>query len=1199
MGRSIYDLIHCSSAIEAQSPDSNAVKLPSSPGLFISDEETKKTPTEPKAATDWAKPTPSGVFTSVDPLTSDLLLTAPPDWNPFVGRDGSRPKRKVPTGEEVSVNLLDPETGDSLTLEDIDWRANVDLLGTYDSLSEEEKRALESDEQLQAMMDAIANDISAKGASLSQNNSPSNAKPSSQTKTRNPAREVLGTATHPGMASQPANPTPTSAWNSKSSSTIASFGNPGFIANTQPTTSSFGNPAINSAKFQSADILGRPSLANPQPQVTPLVTSLSSSIPYASPFSKSSEFERSSLAAKPSYPINSAQLKRPIGAGTAFNSTGLTANTSLPRNLLAATSSSKRTFSPQPVFGHSTPATDPPAENPYATDKDAANKIKAAFQQGLARDPSKKPVAKPSTIFSKNIELNSPISQPSNPPGPSGENGYPVSSDTGHSIVFDENPIRAKELEDIKRSLLQNSGGNPIELSNAPGQSIVFDETPISAKELEDIKRSILKSSGGQPIELSNAPGQSIVFDESPPTSAEVIEDIKQRTLESSCERLRELSSTSSSQGQPTASSFQPTKRKDQPFQSFFPKSGSEKRTFEAAQSKGQNFSVDEYSTGSKLSEEWLQNASRPKDSISTSSAFSTQASSFQPKLKESLFSFPPVAKPDEAPDHTKTLEDARRAIQAQNPGLSINGPSEELKSKSQDSSPQLGRDVSNVAANALSTLKPSPIGRGSSATSPVHSPPRSKPGPTSTAEPSSFTFVTSSGDTPNSANNIKQNDTNPMPSPSNFTNTTNENSYSPTLDHLANFLMSGENGLMEHFSNFTLDDVIKSAMRQVDDERSWKEAGEARMLLLATKYGKKWRKLAWGRSLRRKRNLLKDSPHIRELIQKRPIVSEDILDSISNPKKCYRDADLLTKSGRSSTTERGTGILPPPPSHLGKRKSLPSSLGTPKKQRVGERVEDGAAKRKESQHKRSKTMTLLPPGKGVHLSYSELRDMAASGPPVKADTTQTDYFLLKSYGIDPDTTIIPKTGRKRYLEMLEDKYDKENMIAKRRKPSPLESEPHSPRTTRTSSSRVSPKIAPKATPGLPTSTPEPSAWATFTPREGLSEHDALMTEARYISKVMAESTTWYHEATQFVGNTPQLKRSCTSQTPETAKEKALREFQRTPSRTEQRLMRSTGVSKFSLYPKVTSKDRPSTTPKGAPKQGTSAEDAIELKAHH
>lgn len=1157
MGRSIYDLIHCSSAIEVQSPISDALKSPSSPGLFITDEETKNSPTELKAVTNSAKPTPSGVVTSVDPLTSELVLTAPPDWNPFMRRDPSKPKRKGPTGEEVSVQLLDPETGDSLTLEDIDWRANVDLLATYDSLSEEEKRALETDEQLQATMDAIVNDISAKGASLSQNNSPSNTKPFSHTKTGNPAREFSGTATHSVMASQPANSVPTSAWISKSSSPIASFGNPGFTANTQPSTSSFGNPAAKSAKFQSADILGRPSLANPQPQVTPTVTSLSSSMPKATPFSQSSVFEKSSLAAKSSYSTNSASLKRPFGAETAFNSTGSTANTNLSRNLPAAASSSKPNFSPQSVLGLSGSASSPPAENPYATDKNAAIKIKAVFQQGLARDPSKKPVAKSSTIFSQNIEPNSKIAQPSNPPGPSGQSGFPVSSGPGHSIVFD-------------------------------------DTTPISTKELEDIKRSILQSSDGRPIELSNAPGHSIVFDENPPISAEEFEDIKQTILQSSDEQPRELSSTSSLQGQPTANLFQPTIPKEQPFQSFFPKRGSEKRAFETAQSKGQNFSVDESSTEPRLSEEWLQNTSRPKDSISTSSTFSTQASP-QTKLKESLPNFSPVAKLDKAPDHNKILEDARRAIQAQNPGLSINGPSEELKSKIQDSSPQLGRDVSNVAASALSTLTPSPIGPGSSATSPVHSPPivRLKPDPSFTAESPSFAFGTSSGAIPSSANSVLQKDTSHIPSPSGFAKPAHANSHSTTLDHLANSLMSGENGLMEHFSNFTMDEVIKGAMRQVENERSWTEAGEARMLLLATKYGKKWRKLAWGRGLRRKRNLLKDSPHIRELMRKKPIVSEDILNSISNPKKRHSDADLLNKSGASSNIEQGNGILPPPPSHLGKRKSLPSSLGTPpKRQRVGERAEDGAAKRKERQHKRSKTMTLIPPGKGVNLSYSELRDMAASGPRVKADTTHTDYFLLKSYGIDPDTTIVPKTGRKRYFEMLEDKYDKENTIAKRRKPSPLESEPHSPRTP---SSRVSPKTAPKATPGSTTSTPEPPAWATFTPREGLSEHDALMAEARYISTVMAESTTWYQEATRFVGNIPQLKRSCTSQTPETVKEKALREFQRTPSRTEQRLMKSTGVSKFSLYPKVASKATLSTTPKGTTNQGTSADDAIEL----
>lgn len=1157
MGRSIYDLIHCSSAIEVQSPNSDALKSPSSPGLFISDEETKKTSIEPKALTDSAKPTPSGVVTSVDPLTSDLLLTAPPDWNPFVRRDPSKPKRKGPTGEEVSVQLLDPETGDSLTLEDIDWRANVDLLATYDSLSEGEKRALGSDEQLQATMDAIANDISAKGASLSKNNSSLNTKPFSQTKTGNPAREILKAATDSAMASQPANPVPTSARISKSSSPIALFGNPAFIANTQPSISSFGNPAVHSAKFQSSDILGRPSLENPQPQVTPPETSLSSTMPKASPFSQSTVFEESSIAAK-SYSANSAQLKRPFGAETAFNNTGSTLNTNLPRNLPVATSSGKSFFSPQSILGHSSPASSPPAENPYATDKNAAIKIKAVFQQGLARDPSKKPVAKPSTIFSKNIELNSPIAQPSNPPGPSGQSGYSVSSGPGQSIIFD-------------------------------------DTTPISAKELEDVKRSILQSSGGRPIDFSNVPGQSVVFDENPPISAEEFEDIKQTILQRSGERPRELGSISSSQGQPTASLFQPTKPKEQPFQSFFPKTGSEKMAFETAQSKGQKFSVDESLTRPKLSEECLQNTSEPKDSITTSSTFNIQASSSQSKLKENLLDFPPVAKPDEAPDHTKILEDARRAIQAQNPGLSINEPSEELKPESQDSSPRLGRDVSNVATTTLSTLTPSPIDPGSSATPSVHSPTlvRSKPGPSFTAESPSFTFSTSSGDISNSANSVLQKDTSRIPSPSDFAEPTNANSHSTTLEHLANFLMSGENGLMEHFSNFTMDEVIKAAMRQVEDERSWKEASEARMLLLAAKYGKKWRKLAWGRSLRRKRNFLKDSPHIRELMRKKPIVSEDILNSISNPKKRHSGADLLTKSGASSSIERGNDILPPPPGHLGKRKSLPSSLETPpKKQRVGERIEDRAIKRKGRQHKRSKTMTLLRPGEGVHLSYSELRDMAASGPPVKADTTQTDYFLLKSYGIDPDTTIIPKTGRKRYLEMFENKYDKENMIAKRRKPSPLESEPRSPRTP---SSRVSLKPASKATPGSSTSTPEPPAWAAFSPREGLSEHDALMAEARYISKVMAESTTWYQEATQFVGSTPLVKQSCKSQTPETAKEKALREFQRTPSRTEQRLTKSLGVSKFSLFPKVTSKATLSTISKGTPNQGTSVDYAIEL----
>lgn len=1148
MGRSIYDLIHCSGVIESQSPNSEALISPSSPGLFISDEETNKISVEPKAVANSAEPTPSGVVTSVDLVTSEIGLTAPPDWNPFVRRDPSKQKREVLTGEEMPAQFLDPETGNKLMSEDIDWRSNVDLLASYDSLLEEEKRALEKNEQLQAAMDAIAKDITAMGASLSQNDPQSNTKLLSLTKAGKPTGEILGIAAPSIMSSQPANQIPTAAQISKSSSPAISFTNPGFMANTQPSMSTFGNSAVNSAKFQDTEILGQPSSANPQPQVTPILMSPSSSMPQTSHFSQTSVFGKSNLAAKPSSSTNSPQLKRPFGTERVVNSTGPRANTNLSGNLPAATSSdvrpSKRPFPSKSVPGNSSPATTPPAENPYAADKNAANKIKAVFQQGLARDSSKKPVTKPSTIFS---------AQPSVPPATAGQGVYPVANSPGHSLVFEET-------------------------------------TPISAEDLEDIKRSILKYPGGRPIESSNASRQSIVFDENAQISPDELEDIKQAILQSSCEQPRNLISTSSSsktqasssQEPPKESFFQPSNAMEQPAQNFFPKSGPENSAFETAPSNGQNFSFDEPSR--------LQKTGKLKDSFSVSPKSTNQAPSPQPKPKEKSFNFPSVAKPDEAPAHTKVLEDARRAIQAQNRGLSINGPSEESKSKSQDSPPQLGRDVSNAAANTTSTLAPSPIGPGSSATtSSVHLPPivGSKLGSPS------FTFGTSSRDISHRANSILPKDTGRIASPSGFAKPTQANLRSTTLDYLANFLMSGENGLMEHFSNFTLDEVIKGAVCQVEDERSWKEAGEARMLLLATKYGKKWRKLAWGRSLRRKRNLLKDSPHIRELMRKKPIVPEDLLNSISDPKKRHSNTSSLPKSGSSSNIERGRGLLPPPPSHLGKRKSLPSSLGTsPKKHRVGERVEEGAAKRKERQHKRSKTSTPLRPAKSVLLSYSELRDMAASGPPVKADTTQTDYFLLKSYGIDPDTNIIPKTGRKRYLEMLEDKYDKKNCVAKRRKPSPPESEP---RSQRTPSSRVSPKPARKASLGSPIGTPEPPRWAAFTTPEGLSEHDALMAEARYISKVMAESTTWYQEATQFVSNTPQPKRSCTSQTPETAKQKALREFRRTPSRTEQRLMESTGVSKFSLFPKATSKATLSTTPKGTSNQGTSADDAIEL----
>ena len=162
----------------------------------------------------------------------------------------------------------------------------------------------------------------------------------------------------------------------------------------------------------------------------------------------------------------------------------------------------------------------------------------------------------------------------------------------------------------------------------------------------------------------------------------------------------------------------------------------------------------------------------------------------------------------------------------------------------------------------------------------------------------------------------------------------------------------------------------------------------------------------------------------------------------------------------------------------------------------------------------------------------------------LKTDTTRTDYFRLKAMGIDPDTPMIPTTRKRRIPDEVA------TTVHKHPRLSPESSSDHVQIIS--SSSEVHPTTQGPAT--------TPAARGTPTNEDKLEELFAL---ARKAKEDMAKSETWFRETREKL----ERSRSATSShrshrgshRTETEKEKKLREFCWTPSRTEVRLRATNG----------------------------------------
>lgn len=253
---------------------------------------------------------------------------------------------------------------------------------------------------------------------------------------------------------------------------------------------------------------------------------------------------------------------------------------------------------------------------------------------------------------------------------------------------------------------------------------------------------------------------------------------------------------------------------------------------------------------------------------------------------------------------------------------------------------------------------------------------------------------------------------------------------------------------------------------------------------------------------------------------------------------------------------------MAPPTTPLAKRNSLPAGLThdvqrfntAPNKRKREDRsldMERSPPQRIKVDHKRSRTIASVSESNSMNgNTHITLKDHAynKSGSSFggKIDTTNTDYFRLKALGLDPDTPLVPLTGKKRMRD------DDILRSEKRSKQSPNQD-------------------VIKICSGDPavTQVNQQNRFAK-TPRSKSTSQDegdsdeALFVRLRKVRDTMSDSISW------FQSERAKNERTCSGdpEAPfnESPAQNKLHKFRTTSSRTEQRL-RTTGA--HGLLPKA------------------------------
>lgn len=246
---------------------------------------------------------------------------------------------------------------------------------------------------------------------------------------------------------------------------------------------------------------------------------------------------------------------------------------------------------------------------------------------------------------------------------------------------------------------------------------------------------------------------------------------------------------------------------------------------------------------------------------------------------------------------------------------------------------------------------------------------------------------------------------------------------------------------------------------------------------------------------------------------------------------------------------------MPPPTTPLAKRNSLPAGIihevqrsdTAPNKRKREDRslhTEHSPPRRIKVHHKRSRTVASVSDSNSMSGStHITPKDHAYNTSRLsfsrKIDTTNTDYFRLKALGLDPDTPLVPLTGKKRMRE------DVINRSEKRSKQSPdqnfIKVQSGDPAVIQVNQQN-----------GI-----EKTPRSKSTSQDEEDSDEALFARLRKVRDSMSDSISWFQsERAKSERTSSSGPRASFNESPAQNK---LRDLRTTSSRTEQRL-RTTGA---------------------------------------
>ena len=231
---------------------------------------------------------------------------------------------------------------------------------------------------------------------------------------------------------------------------------------------------------------------------------------------------------------------------------------------------------------------------------------------------------------------------------------------------------------------------------------------------------------------------------------------------------------------------------------------------------------------------------------------------------------------------------------------------------------------------------------------------------------------------------------------------------------------------------------IMNNKLKQIEKERVQKEADEFRVMALSKKYIKKWRTTAWKKGLMRRapERRRRFAESLQQMARDAARHQEDLVASLLSRKSANDDQQAESGISTESILTHSTASKKRKSSDV-ENHSTPDRIPRQKRSRL-DRVQDEnmtPSRRINSGHKRSRTEehpklseteelinTLVATrddysylANGSESSYKITQKIRTLLPPVKVDDTRSDYFMLKSLGIDPDTPIVPRTSKKRH----------------------------------------------------------------------------------------------------------------------------------------------------------------------------------------